>query len=78
MKRTVTLSTPFIKLDQLLKFAEVASSGGEASHFIAQGYIHVGGMTATERGKKIRPGDTVVCKIPEMEPTEILVKGQER
>jgi len=77
MTRSVRLNTPFIKLDQLLKFAEVASSGGEASAFISGGLISRDGVILLERGKKIRPGDTVRCRIPGMEEIILEILEQE-
>ena len=55
----VTIQTEFIKLDQLLKFAGVTFTGGEAKAAIQNGEISVNGEVCTMRGKKIRPGDTV-------------------
>ncbi len=49
----------FIKLDQLLKAAEVADSGGQAKIFIQAGLVKVNGEVVTQRGKKIVPGDEV-------------------
>ena len=57
---TVQITTEFIRLDALLKFAGVAMSGGEAKQAIAEGYLTVNGEVCTQRGKKIRPGDRVV------------------
>ncbi|MGE4548238.1 MAG: RNA-binding S4 domain-containing protein [Intestinibacillus sp.] len=55
----ITVSGEFIKLDALLKFANLVSSGGEAKLRIAAGEVLVNGEVCTQRGKKIRPGDTV-------------------
>lgn len=55
----ITISTEFIKLDALLKFASLVSSGGEAKMLIQDGQVSVNGEICTMRGKKIRPGDTV-------------------
>ena len=55
----ITITTEFIKLDGLLKFAALVGSGGEAKQLIQEGYVLVNGTVCTERGKKIRPGDTV-------------------
>lgn len=49
----------FIKLDQLLKAADIASSGGEAKILIASELIRVNDEIVTQRGKKIRKGDKV-------------------
>lgn len=56
----VKIETEFIRLDALLKFAGVAMSGGEAKQAILEGYLTVNSAVCTQRGKKIRPGDTVV------------------
>ncbi len=50
----------FIKLDQLLKAASIADSGGHAKFLISSGLVKVNGKPAFERGKKIRPGDEVI------------------
>ena len=55
----IKITTGFIKLDQLLKFAGITYTGGEAKTAIQNGEIMVNGEVCTQRGKKIRPGDTV-------------------
>ncbi|MGI6030017.1 MAG: RNA-binding S4 domain-containing protein [Eubacteriales bacterium] len=55
----ITIHSEFIRLDQLLKFAGVAESGGEAKEAILEGYLEVNGEVCTMRGKKLRPGDRV-------------------
>lgn len=57
---TISIQTEFIKLDALLKFANVVLSGGEAKQIIQAGDVTVNGACCTMRGKKIRPGDVVV------------------
>lgn len=52
----VSISTEFIKLDQLLKYANVAESGGMAKEMIADGIVSVNDEECTMRGKKIRAG----------------------
>lgn len=59
-KETVTISTEFIKLDALLKYAGLVNSGGEAKTLIQEGDVLVNGEVCTMRGKKLRPGDTVI------------------
>lgn len=59
-KETVTIKTEFIKLDSLLKFANVCMSGGEAKQAILDGYVEVNGETCLMRGKKIYKGYKVV------------------
>ena len=56
---TIKISTEFIKLDSLLKFASMANSGGEAKNLINDGQVLVNGEVCTMRGKKIRSGDVV-------------------
>ncbi len=55
----VKIKTEFIKLDQLLKFASLTGSGGEAKTLIQDGEVLVNGEVCTMRGKKIRSGDVV-------------------
>ena len=57
--RRVPISGEFIRLDALLKFAAIASTGGEAKILIQNGEISVGNKPCTQRGKKIRHGDIV-------------------
>lgn len=56
---TILITTEFIKLQDLLKFANLVSSGGEAKNLILDGQVKVGGEVCLMRGKKIRPGDVV-------------------
>ena len=55
--KTVKIETPFIKLDSLLKLADLVSSGGEAKMVIQDGLVKVNGEVCTMRGKKLYPGD---------------------
>ena len=57
--RTVTITTEFIKLQDLLKFANLVETGGEAKACVQEGLAMVNGEVCTMRGKKIRPGDIV-------------------
>lgn len=56
---TIQITTDFIKLEGLLKFAGVAETGGAAKAMIQEGEVTVNGAPCTMRGKKIRPGDVV-------------------
>lgn len=58
-ENSVKITTEFIKLDALLKFASLVGSGGEAKMLIQNGEVLVNGEVCTMRGKKIRSGDTV-------------------
>ncbi len=48
-----------IKLDQLLKFSDIVSSGGEAKILIAEEKVKLNQIIVTERGKKIKKNDIV-------------------
>ncbi len=61
-KETITITTEYIKLDQLLKFSGLASTGAEAKDLIASGCVSVNGEVCLARGKKLRPNDTVVLE----------------
>ena len=58
-KHEVKITTEFIKLDSLLKFANAVATGGEAKQIVQDGLVKVNGEVCTMRGKKIRPGDVV-------------------
>ena len=55
----ITITTEFIKLQDLLKLANLVGTGGEAKIVIQEGKTFVNGEVCTMRGKKIRPGDMV-------------------
>ena len=55
----IKIITEFIKLDQLLKFAGIVGNGSDAKILIFEEEVKVNGEIATQRGKKIRPGDIV-------------------
>lgn len=60
MKETaVSITTEYIKLDALLKFAGVVETGGEAKQAIQDGEVRVNEEVCTQRGKKLRSGDQV-------------------
>ncbi len=49
----------YITLQDLLKFENLVSSGGEAKQVILDGFVKVNGEVETRRGKKLRDGDIV-------------------
>lgn len=55
----VEINTEFIKLDQLLKWANFTASGVESKMFILNGEVKVNGEVETRRGKKIYDGYVV-------------------
>ena len=58
--KDVTITTEFIKLQDLLKFAGLVETGGEAKERIQAGEARVNGEDCLQRGRKIRPGDQVL------------------
>ena len=58
-KRIVRINKIPVELYKILKFENLASSGGEAKHFIANGFVRVNGSVETRKRKKIYPGDTI-------------------
>lgn len=63
----IKIRDEFIKLDSLLKFAGVTETGGIAKEIITDGKVKVNGEVCLMRGKKIRPGDSVVIEEIELE-----------
>ena len=57
----ITIKTPFIKLEQLMKLANLTDTGGFAKNLIQNGDVSVNGEVCTMRGKKIRNGDVVTA-----------------
>jgi ribosome-associated protein len=57
----ITIRAEPIELSQLLKFAGVFESGGEAKHAINHGLVRVNGATEKAARKKIFAGTTVEC-----------------
>jgi ribosome-associated protein len=48
-----------MKLDQFLKWMNLAESGGQAKHLIQDGQVKVNGEIETRRGRKLQSGDVV-------------------
>ena len=70
----VTIRTQFIKLEQIMKLANLTDTGGFAKELIQGGQVKVNGEVCTMRGKKIRNGDRVtvdrfevICIAPQEE-----------
>ena len=57
--KTITITTEFIRLQDLLKLAGAVETGGEAKERIQAGEASVNGAPCPQRGKKLRPGDVV-------------------
>lgn len=59
MVEQVTIHTPFIKLEQLLKLAGAFPTGGGCKEVIQSGRVKVNGEICLMRGKKLHEGDQV-------------------
>ena len=55
----ITITTEYIKLQDLLKLAAGTATGGEAKLRILNEEVTVNSEVCTMRGKKLRPGDVV-------------------
>ena len=64
MAEEIHLKTPHITLGQLLKIADLVSSGGQARWFLEEyaDDILVNGEHDNRRGRKLYPGDKVEIK----------------
>lgn len=56
----ISINTEYIKLDQFLKWANVAMSGADAKDLILDGEIKINGVVETRRGRKLYNGDIVL------------------
>ena len=55
----VRIHTDYITLQDLLKLTGAVDTGGEAKVRVRNGEASVNGEPCTQRGRKLRPGDTV-------------------
>lgn len=66
---TVTLTRVPVELYKILKFENIAASGGEAKYLIADGLVRVNGEVETRKRRKIYPGDRIemegICLVTE-------------
>ena len=56
----ITIYTEYITLGQLLKIANIISSGGEAKYFLSCNKVLVNDIEDNRRGRKLYKGDKVV------------------
>ncbi|MCR5021319.1 RNA-binding S4 domain-containing protein [Ruminococcus sp.] len=61
----IKVDPPFIKLEQFLKFGNIAETGGMAKLMIQDGIVEVNGEVCTMRGKKIYNNDIVSLNFEE-------------
>ena len=66
-----------VELYKILKFENLAASGGEAKHLIQEGMVKVNGEVETRKRKKIfhadvieAQGETLVIRVPKKDPNE--------
>lgn len=57
--RIVYINHAPVELYKVLKFENLASSGGEAKYMIADGLVRVNDRVETRKRKKILPGDVI-------------------
>lgn len=57
--KKILIQTEYIKLNQFLKWAGIADTGGEADLIVADKIVMVNGEIETRRGKKLRDGDII-------------------
>ncbi len=57
--REIPIGTDTIELAALLKWGQVARSGGEAKQLIQAGRVRVNGTIERRRSRKLVPGDRV-------------------
>lgn len=69
----IKISTPFIKLDQFLKFAGISFDGAEAKEMIKQGLVTVNGEAELRRGRKLYEDDEIKVDLGD-EVFELIVK----
>ena len=55
----INIDSEYIKLDQALKLADVASTGGHAKFLILEGLVKVNGEVETRRGRKLKTQDII-------------------
>ncbi len=63
--KKIEIETEYIKLDQLLKYAEIVDSGGVSKLLIQEGFVKVNAEVCVMRGKKIHDQDEVEVIIPD-------------
>lgn len=56
---TIAIQTETIRLDAFLKLTGLVDTGGQAKLLIQESRVLVNGEVCPQRGKKLRPGDTV-------------------
>lgn len=55
----IKIDSEYIKLDQAIKLADIASTGGHAKFLILEELVKVNGEIETRRGRKLFDGDII-------------------
>jgi ribosome-associated protein len=71
--RDVEVRGDGIDLGQLLKFAGVVGTGGEARMLLDDGAVRVNGEPELRRGRRLRGGDVV--EVDGAEPLRVVTSG---
>jgi ribosome-associated protein len=58
----ISIQSDHIKLDQFLKWAGIAQTGGHAKILISDGFIEVNGDIENRRSRKLQHGDQINVK----------------
>ncbi len=74
----VPIRTETIDLQQLLKLADIAGTGGEAKMIIGDGLVRVNGEPTSRRRHTVRPGDVVEVDIEGCEPIRVTAADPDR
>ena len=60
----IEITTDFIRLGQLLKYANLVADGAEAKSLIAAGRVRVDGEPEARRGRQVGIGSVVEVDLP--------------
>jgi ribosome-associated protein len=70
-RREIPVKGDTIRLGQLLKLADLVSSGGEARDLLEHEEVLVNGERERRRGRQLHPGDVVIVTDTELEVVPI-------
>ncbi len=60
--KRISILTDYITMGQFLKLADIVASGGMVKIYLAGHPVLVNGALDNRRGRKLYPGDTIVCE----------------
>lgn len=70
----IKITTEYIKLDQLIKFAGLSFDGAEAKDMIKSGIVSVNGEKEERRGRKIYPEYVVLIEFEDEDYSMKVIK----